>query len=46
MNWDFAFLGLVVISFFAAFCVLKWGEKEPHDDDKDSWRFTHPGGGV
>ncbi len=48
MNWDFAFLGLVIVSFLTAFYFLNWGRaRNSHLDEKDSWKFNNPGrGGV
>ena len=45
MDWEMAFLVNVVVSFLAAFYLWKWGlDTDPHSD-KDSWKFTNPGGG-
>ena len=45
MDWEMVLLVIAVVSFLAAFYLWKWGlDTNPHSD-KDSWKFTNPGGG-
>jgi predicted MFS family arabinose efflux permease len=45
MDWEMTFLLIVVVSFLGVFYLWKWGlDADPHSD-KDSWKFTNPGGG-
>lgn len=47
MYWDFALLGLAIVSFLVAFFFVEWGgDSDTRLDNSDSWRFTEPGGGV
>ncbi len=47
MYWDFALLGLAIVSFLVAFYFMKWGgDSNTHMDKSDSWKFTDQGGGV
>jgi hypothetical protein len=40
MTWDFVFLGLVVISFIAAFTTLRWGrDTKTNAAGEESWNF-------
>ena len=45
MDWEMTFLLIAVVSFLGVFYLWKWGlDADPHLD-KDSWKFTNPGGG-
>jgi hypothetical protein len=47
MFWEFAFMGVAIISFLVAFYFMKWGgDSSIHMDKSNSWRLSDPGGGA